>query len=462
MGHDHHFLSRLDRITREQVDLALTLYRDEELVKYILLVAKAQEGTRVAISLGRDEGPFLVLAHDGHFVTCLGRGMSPSGLPRFSRRWLDATISAYGKYRDGVARARRRTADQDATGGLLRAIGARAHGFSREDFSAIRPITGVLGTLWLDSFRVSFRAIRDVLEGALKCHSNGSELTDSALELYWKSIWGSSHAIVMAGCADEDVARWLAGSWKVVHSPTVGLYLPDIQIFAVRAAWFAAQHGDAFLPLYDRALKGAAEEGDIYDACAALLAMAVKWPSLRRPIRRIFAETRVRAELEPLRLAYATLATTMLDKPALAEEVVLDYGRQCASALREPDAEPASLDLALSYGIVNPGDAFLPIAAGEIDHSFRGLLRLAAVCAAAGRDAEVLFLPEAENVRLTKELVTTLARSNIDRLMKSRLGDRPVVRPVTRARVGRNDPCPCGSGKKMKKCCPDASARSCE
>ena len=30
-------------------------------------------------------------------------------------------------------------------------------------------------------------------------------------------------------------------------------------------------------------------------------------------------------------------------------------------------------------------------------------------------------------------------------------GGRPVVR--TEAKVGRNDPCPCGSGKKYKKCC---------
>jgi uncharacterized protein YecA (UPF0149 family) len=25
--------------------------------------------------------------------------------------------------------------------------------------------------------------------------------------------------------------------------------------------------------------------------------------------------------------------------------------------------------------------------------------------------------------------------------------------PVRNAKVGRNDPCPCGSGKKFKKCC---------
>lgn len=458
MGHDHHFLSRLDRVTRDQIDLALALYRDEELVKYILLVAKAQEGGRIAISLDRDEGPFLVVAHDGHFVTCLGRGMLPSGLPRLSRTWLDATMRAYEQYRDGVSRARRRTADQCPTGGLLRAIGSRAHGFSREDFSAIRPMAGVLGTLWLDWMRESFRAMREVLAGRFKGHANGSELTDSALETYWKAIWGGSHAIVMAGCADDDVACCFTKSWKATTSPTVGLYLPDIQVLAVRAAWFAAQHGDALLPIYDRALKGAVEAQDLFDACMALLAIAVKWPSLRRPVRRMLAETPVRAELAPLRAALVELAMTMIDRPDTAEKLVIEYGQQCASALREPGAEPASLELARSYGIVNPVDAFTPMVE-QVDDSFRAVLRLAAVCSAAGRDAEVLFLPEAENVRLTRELLTALARSNLDRLVKSRLGDRPVVRPVTRARVGRNDPCRCGSGKKTKKCCPGTSPR---
>ncbi|HLD77418.1 MAG TPA: SEC-C metal-binding domain-containing protein [archaeon] len=30
---------------------------------------------------------------------------------------------------------------------------------------------------------------------------------------------------------------------------------------------------------------------------------------------------------------------------------------------------------------------------------------------------------------------------------------RPAVRNASGQKVGRNDPCPCGSGKKYKKCC---------
>ena len=32
--------------------------------------------------------------------------------------------------------------------------------------------------------------------------------------------------------------------------------------------------------------------------------------------------------------------------------------------------------------------------------------------------------------------------------------ERPVVRPGLK--IGRNDPCPCGSGRKYKKCCQEA------
>ena len=33
-------------------------------------------------------------------------------------------------------------------------------------------------------------------------------------------------------------------------------------------------------------------------------------------------------------------------------------------------------------------------------------------------------------------------------------GDKSIVRkPAVSNKVGRNDPCPCGSGKKYKKCC---------
>ena len=41
--------------------------------------------------------------------------------------------------------------------------------------------------------------------------------------------------------------------------------------------------------------------------------------------------------------------------------------------------------------------------------------------------------------------------SDIDLLLRALAGEPSAHRPAPR--IGRNDPCPCGSGKKFKKCC---------
>ena len=58
-GHDHHFLSRLDRVSDEHVELALMLYRDPFLVGVVLNACRFEGNyERVAFALGpRDVGP---------------------------------------------------------------------------------------------------------------------------------------------------------------------------------------------------------------------------------------------------------------------------------------------------------------------------------------------------------------------------------------------------------------------
>jgi preprotein translocase subunit SecA len=41
----------------------------------------------------------------------------------------------------------------------------------------------------------------------------------------------------------------------------------------------------------------------------------------------------------------------------------------------------------------------------------------------------------------------------LDEIRMSTGGEAPVQQVVRGDKVGRNDPCPCGSGKKYKKCC---------
>jgi hypothetical protein len=41
MGHASHFLQCLDRVNERQVELALTLYRDDALLKVVLMTVRA-------------------------------------------------------------------------------------------------------------------------------------------------------------------------------------------------------------------------------------------------------------------------------------------------------------------------------------------------------------------------------------------------------------------------------------
>jgi SEC-C motif len=97
-GHARHFLSRLRRVKRAQIELALSLYRDPTLVKAVFESANLPESTqRVAISLkDPKEGPFIIVARDGYFVTCLGKRMSVGALPVIPREQLDAVSARIG------------------------------------------------------------------------------------------------------------------------------------------------------------------------------------------------------------------------------------------------------------------------------------------------------------------------------------------------------------------------------
>jgi hypothetical protein len=90
MAHDTHFLARVLGVRGAQTDLALGLYRDPELLRFILKQARLPDGaSRVALALEPSpEGPYVVVERSGHFVTCLGAGMA-TDLPVITRPELD-------------------------------------------------------------------------------------------------------------------------------------------------------------------------------------------------------------------------------------------------------------------------------------------------------------------------------------------------------------------------------------
>jgi uncharacterized protein YecA (UPF0149 family) len=83
--------------------------------------------------------------------------------------------------------------------------------------------------------------------------------------------------------------------------------------------------------------------------------------------------------------------------------------------------------------------------------------RLADVCEEQGRDEEAKEFrrqSRATSVEVSRTVSLGGAGLPISELsnVPGMLRDTPLT-PVTRQKIGRNEPCPCGSGKKFKKCC---------
>jgi uncharacterized protein len=75
-------------------------------------------------------------------------------------------------------------------------------------------------------------------------------------------------------------------------------------------------------------------------------------------------------------------------------------------------------------------------------------------------------LTEARSEELIKEMLAGAARAyryfKDDRIEQARMAAEAHSRPYERSgpKIGRNDPCPCGSGKKYKRCCGGSGSRN--
>src|SRR5258708_6230897 len=172
MPHDAHFLERLDRVDRKHVELALGLYRDHELVRYILSHTRLAEGVeRIAIALEEgSEAPHIIVARTGAFVTCLGRGMSTGVLPVVTRAHLDGLASKFQRVREGLELAKKRGVDETR---LLDRIESAGPAITREDFLAACAILGPAVPLLRVGRTGESRRLSLCGEGGVACRSVG-------------------------------------------------------------------------------------------------------------------------------------------------------------------------------------------------------------------------------------------------------------------------------------------------
>lgn len=476
-GHASHFLSRLDRVNRDEVDFALGLYRDPGLVRFLLARVNLPEGhERAAISLDDPrEGPFLVVTRAGHFVTCLARGMSPGALPIVTRAQLASALTAASDYRARARALDARVAQEGGSRKLMAGLFERSDCLSREEFVAISAWQPLLAVPFFSLFARTAAELVDTHLAFEYLLRNGHRRRSipslvPALRAFWKQLWSMGHLLTLATMGDR---RWLLDfneayrssghddvsiSWPLTRYPVGSL--------AQRGAWAAARLGKPVVGFYKGVFATTESPLQLFDAAMALGAIGLRHKHARAEIQKMLASsaarfeasaplsTTMREHCSKLSGAYAIALGAMFKAPPqeLAQYAV-DEGRAslfgrfaCApdERGRPPFASPKDIpeDVARTAFLNAGGDH-----ANEPKSAALCLTRLGAV---AGAKAEDFYFPAAVVPFVRQPWRPELTLTILERMSRSYGKSRPRrVDPV----AGRNERCACASGRKFKRCC---------
>lgn len=458
MGHDEHFLQRLDRVKRDHVEIALGMYRDHEFVKYLLSHVKLPPAAeRVALALDDGgEGPHLVVARDGGFVTCLGKGMKTGGLPIVSRARIEGIATKIERVREGMALARRRGLDVTRAVSKMESAGP---GLSREDFIATAALLGPATTVLTETYATCARSVHEALPLLTSRGGDGvlrRELTREVASM----AWGMAHSALMHvdNASREWVKEWAELPAHARASPWTVMSMTGAVPFVARAAWIAARLGKPLLPAYKARFARGGAPFEFLDAGWGLVAMALRHSSLRaEAIRALQAPPAPDGNddvlTKPMRELFGLVAETVgRDDEQRSVEMARTVGRDVVvvrtshlaegSPHRYREAAAVPDELALAAFLEAPFDAL-------DDNGLQTTVAAVFACARAG--AEQLYMP-ATFLRAVAPISLDEWGSRLVELRRNVIVTRETVRREA-PRVGRNEPCPCGSGKKHKRCC---------
>jgi hypothetical protein len=458
MGHDEHFLERLDRVASAHVALALGLYRDHDLVRYILSrVALPEKGAdRVAIALADGgQGPHLVVARDGGFVTCLGPGMSTGALPLVSRAHLDGLVSKVERIREGVALAKKRGFDEAR---LLERIESSGPAVAREDFvgasAMLGPAVPLLAGVYA-SWAKSLDEMYPLLQTPRLLDPAPRRQAERDLA---RGAWAMAHsALLLVDSAEREwVREWATLPAHDRGSPWELLMMQGAFPFVIRAAWIAGRLGKPMLPSYKARYVEAANPMTVREAGWGILCMALRHASLRgEGLKALLSPPQPKAGAEPwverAHAVFAEAAATIERKEDDLRSEALTLGRDLA--IGRTGALTESSPYRFTERAQVPDDIALPAlfdATYDANNGERGadLMLIAITVAAHAKAADFYFPATVLHAMGPPDLEGTGAA--LVEMRRTLFGVPKTVRREDRP--GRNDPCPCGSGKKYKKC----------
>jgi len=448
-GHDVHFLERLERLSTPETELALSLYQDPLLIRALLEQLRLPEGAaRVALSLGDGErGPFVVVARDGHFVTCLAEGMSPGDHPVIPRGQLEAIARRVTEVRYRFDAVRQLAGPRGNVFALVGRIFSAGPWLSREEFSAIAAFQPLLKRDFLRLLWETDALIERIRPLASRCVKRG-RLGDEVLRAWWNAVWAVGHLSVLANMDSRDMITELPAeapergllSWPAVRQGVVAV--------ALRGVWGVAKQGRPLLPDYKRWYVQSESSLELVDSALGLLSIGLRHRAAAAEVRKALArENRAAAEGRPaavtipqIQSIVEELTTLVFDRPEDCAQLHVTIGRMHVTK-KTDDAGELPEDVARILAANSP-TTFLS--------SREGLVLLFACLPWVSRaQPEELYWPA--------EYVEGIRGKWNPEQAASVLRDTQVAYPAAEpARVeaapGRNEPCPCGSGKKYKRC----------
>ena len=458
MSHDEHFLSRLDRVSMPQVEFALSLYNDAPLVSLVLQDARLPERVpRVALSLDHPErGPFIIVARDGGFVTCLGEGMSPAPHPVVTRAQIDATLHRLADARDRFETAMRLVGRQSRVGALLARIYTAGEFLGREEVHAMGLWQPILRPQFVLLYFDTAETVERLREQLLRVE-RPRPADRERYRSFWLASWACAPLLVLIAMDGREDMEWTGDAEAALRRLSWWVSSHGVQCFSLRAAWAVARLARVMLPVLKQQFAQSEAVWELDEAVLGLVAIATGRTRLRAEIVKKLDLARPPEDCtDPaphMRWAIGQTGVEALrDDAATLRAEALESGRwhhHYVSRAEKPDgiyrfATAEEIPEALAF-------AALFDARWDVNGDYGSVRRTLRLGAAISRlDAEDLYYPKAYHALWARDLNPSV----VEDLLRPRRG---VVKPAAPVRVaarpGRNDPCSCGSGKKYKKCC---------
>ena len=468
MGHAIHFLQRLERVDYKQADLALRLYRKQDLLKLLLhFLDVPEQHERFAISLDEDEkGPYLVLTREGEFVTCLGKGMSVDKLFVVPH----GRFSAHLKKAEDFFKDREQAKEVvgESLEHLLELLFYEGDTISREKFWAVSTVQPIL---WRDFLQLWFETSQElfVLRYSIRGSAKAKKAPDDVLWKLWCHFWGQQHLMVLSLMGGQGPLRRTFDELselsheKGFENPgfqlTFGCFFTGITCQMIRAIWALGRLGSLVFAECKRKYFHSKNMFEWLFAACGLVVIGLRHKRYHKEVEKALFSGKLaksagaKSFISSLTVGEGFLQILLMSfkAPEQGLEMAEDMVRK-AYGMDENAKKSFERSGYESIDDVSPELLFASFA-NNTNSLFKTpdfalligmLLPWLSKC-----EAEDLYLPEPLNQLEDYEWDRSYTLSLLEEW--DNFFGTPV--PAESKKIPRNAPCPCGSGKKYKKCC---------